>query len=246
MSVSVVIPSKSRPKQSRFLMAAIQSIKHAWSEAEIIVATDKVEVGEFAGVHFIEVEGNQAKAMNVGAGAATGDYLAFLEDDDCWTTWRVTEALAVMDDADFTSSNQLEFDDSGEILRVNDFPTPSGWFMKRKVWEAVGPFNDEFRFHLDNEWLGRLNRTDFRRVHLVEATAPIDPRQAELYRPWLAMVAKAGMHSSLRRTSRERPLIERLVHPQSNMARISTTPAWAEQSMRETHQLVKQFGLMPR
>jgi hypothetical protein len=105
----------------------------------------------------------------------------------------------------------------------------------------------EYRFHLDNEWLGRLSRTDFRRLHLVEATAPITHEDAQNYRPWLASLIKnGGMHSALRRTKSFQPLVERGVHREQNMAKISRDSDYAAQSAEETQRLVKQYGYMPR
>ncbi len=245
--ISVVIPSKARAGQSRFLLDAILSIRPQLSaEDEIIVAVDKLEVQEFSGIKYVQGCGGQAAAMNAGAGASTGAYLTFLEDDDTWRAGRVDAALEVLKGCDFTSSTQLEHSTEG-ILRVNDFPTPSGWFMKRTVWETVGPFNPEYRFHLDNEWLGRLSRTEFRRVHLVENTAPETCDQAALYRPWLASIVKwGGLQSILQRSGRDYPLINRLVHAHSNMTQIWKSQELSEQSMAETKKLQSQYGYMPR
>lgn len=244
--ISVIIPSKHRPGQSRFLLEAILSVRPQLSpEDEIIVAADKLEVQEFSGVRFVEGK-SQADAMNNGAIASTGSCVAFLEDDDTWRPGRVEAALEALKSADFTSSTQLEHSTEG-ILRVNDFPTPSGWFMKRTVWETVGPFNPEYRFHLDNEWLGRLSRTEFRRVHLVENTAPETCDQAALYRPWLASIVKwGGLQSILQRSGRDYPLINRLVHAHSNMTQIWKSQELSEQSMAETKKLQSQYGYMPR
>jgi len=226
-------------------MAAISSIRRQ-SDCEIIVVVDKLEVQEFSGVKFVQGKGGQANACNAGAEAAQGDYLAFLEDDDRWLPLRL-EALEALEEADFTSSTQLEVNIDGDVIRINDFPTPSGWMMRRKVWDEVGPFDPKFRFHLDNEWLGRLSRTDFRRIHLVEATAPETCDEAALYRPWLSTIVKqGGMHSSLRRTHSERPLIERLIHRGSNCGHLGLEPEYQVISQRELKELTDCYGFIPR
>lgn len=244
--ISVIIPSKHRPGQSRFLLEAILSVRPQLSpEDEIIVAADKLEVQEFSGVRFVEGK-SQADAMNNGAIASTGSCVAFLEDDDTWRPGRVEAALEALKSADFTSSTQLEVSTEG-VLRINDFPTPSGWFMRREVWEKVGPLNLEFRFHLDNEWLGRLSKTDFRRVHLVENSAPETYDQASLYRPWLASIVKwGGLQSTLQRSGRDYPLVKRLVHPHSNMAQIGKSQELSERSLAELKKLQTEYGYVPR
>ena len=95
-------------------------------------------------------------------------------------------------DADFASSTQLEVTEQREVIRTVDFATASTWLMKRKTWETVGEFDETYRIHHDNEWLGRLGDSGCRRVHLVEATAPVIPEIVAPMRPWLASVLRFG------------------------------------------------------
>lgn len=76
----------------------------------------------------------------------SADYVAFLEDDDQWHPERTTVALRALANGDFTSTTQLELEESGSITRINDFPTPSGWFMPISSWQRVGPFNEAYRW----------------------------------------------------------------------------------------------------
>ena len=99
---------------------------------------------------------SQASALNSAASVFDHDLIAFLEDDDLWSEQFLEVALPALDQAPFVSSTQLEVDGVGEVICINDFPTPSGWIMRRDVWTAVGPFDESYRFHLDNDWLGRL------------------------------------------------------------------------------------------
>lgn len=226
VKLSVVIPSKTRKRQDFFLERAILSIQ-----------------GPIAIEIKVERDGTQAEAMNRGAESSDGDFLAFLEDDDYWKGGRVDAALEALKEADFCSSTQLEVTNTGEIIRINDFPTPSGWFMKRKVWEVVGPFNTAYRWHLDNDWLGRLRRTDFACVHLVESTAPESGAQC-LYRPFLHQICKQ-MNSRLMRHGSPYPLIERQVHRDSGMALIASTLEYAQQSAEEMGRLKVTYGCAP-
>ena len=199
------------------------------------------------GIHFAESRGHsQAAALNAAAKMVDGDLVAILEDDDQWEPTFLEESTAALENAAFVSSTQLEVTPDGEVLRINDFPTPSGWLMKRATWELVGPFNEAFLWHLDNEWLGRLAEKRVPRVHLVEATAPIDPNLTVQVRPWLAACLRCGGPSvRLRRHQSSLPLIKRLVHAHSGMIAISRSQSLQAESKAEYAALAKRFGYIP-
>jgi glycosyltransferase involved in cell wall biosynthesis len=90
--VSVVIPTRHRPK---LVLRAIHSVlNQTYSEIELIVVVDGPDEATIATVRSIEDPRLQlivnprsltaAGARNVGAAHATGDWLAFLDDDDEW------------------------------------------------------------------------------------------------------------------------------------------------------------------
>jgi hypothetical protein len=120
--------------------------------------------------------------------------------------------LHALQKVDFVSSTQLEVNENGIIESINDFPTPSGWVMKKHVWESVEIFNEQYRWHLDNEWLGRLAKKGNTRAHLVEATAPVVANKM-VRRPWLQnVILLAGANVRLFRHSDLLPLVKRTVH----------------------------------
>lgn len=261
-SLSIMIPSRLEGPQpgSLFLERAVASIRgqalSAPLDIRIVVGVDAgaaippglgAKLGEPLAVRFVESEGrSQAAALNAAMGAADGDYAAILEDDDQWRPDFLPTALQVLRDFDFVSSTQLEVDGRGQILRINDFATPSGWIMRRSVLEAVGPFDPEYRLHLDNDWLGRLGRTGVRRAHLIEATAPADFDMAVQVRPWLANLMRLGRpRVVLARHNSPWPCIVRLVHPGSGMQRVAGDPALQEVSRLEYERLVKIYGDVP-
>src|SRR5262249_42528482 len=85
--------------------------------------------------------------------------------------------------------------------------------MSRGTWQRVAGFSEQHRWHLDNEWLGRLAETGLRRAHLVEATAPLNLETAASIRPWLAKLLVLGSPSiRLQRHTGPAPLVYRLVH----------------------------------
>ena len=220
-SVSIIIPSRKRNSQLKFLETAVASInKQSVAdrlELSIIVGVDKGDmldddVCSMLGVRCVESQfKTQAHALNAASANVDSDYIAFLEDDDQWMPHFLEIALMAIKRADFVSSTQLEHDENNNILRINDYPTPSGWFMRTTTFRKVGDFDTDYIFHLDNEWLGRLNKSGAKRIHLVESTAPNDIDYAQQVRPWLANVLmSANGLCKLARHSSPLPLIKRL------------------------------------
>lgn len=190
---------------------------------------------------------SQAAALNAAAGVFEHDVLAILEDDDSWLPDHLEKSLRALHDRrfDFVSSTQLQVDEQGEISSIFDFPTPSGWVMRRTVWQSVGPFDTSYRYHLDNEWLGRLAAQGFRRGHLVECTAPLDPRWMVM-RPWLHHVlTNGGPHSTLLRHDQPSPLVHRMVHNGSGMSAVASDTAAKATSTQEYERLARTYGRIP-
>ncbi len=250
--VSVVIPSRSQPDQARFLTRSVGSIRAQAPDAgvdfEIIVSVDRGAALPRAegldGVRFIEAGARgQSAALNAGAAVAGGDYLAFLEDDDEWHPAKTVYALRVLGRCDFVSSTQLEVDESGQALRVNDFPTPSGWLMPMDSWHAIGPFDTDYRWHLDNEWLGRLGDSRLRRMHLVEARFL---REALSGRPHLLQCLRAGgPNLQLCGHPLGAPLVRRMVHAHSGMGQIERDESAQAQARAEGGRLIARFQRFP-
>jgi hypothetical protein len=155
-------------------------------------------------------------------------------------------AIRAIELCDFVSSTQAEFDENDELIRVNDFSTPSGWFMPLTTLKKVGEFNENYKFHLDNEWLGRLFELKLKRIHLVESTAPVLKKNAQQVRPWLLNVLNfSGGFCSLERHESPYPLVRRFVHSYSGMAQIATKTEYSEISRKEYENLINRFGAIP-
>jgi hypothetical protein len=255
--ILVVIPSRlERARDGRyFLEKAIASIATQKPARDIAVdvvvgidpgaAVPLLLTGPF--VRFVSApEASQASALNAAASLFDHDLIAFLEDDDLWSEQFLEVALPALDRAPFVSSTQLEVDAAGEVICINDFPTPSGWIMRRDVWTAVGPFDASYRYHLDNDWLGRLGESGFPRLHLVEATAPLHPQVLKTLRPRLhRALAFSGGRTELARHKYALPLVRRLVHLGSGMAHIQTDADSRAASDVEHARLVERFGRIP-
>jgi glycosyltransferase involved in cell wall biosynthesis len=263
-TVSVVIPSLLKPctdpRQSGrlFLEQAVASIRAQTVTDrvtfQIVVGLDEGALAHVPegladrlGVRFVESNSRSiAAALNAAARQCNGEYLAFLEDDDQWHPSFIETALAALADADFASSTQLEMTEQGEVVRTVDFATASTWLMKRRTWDRVGAFDEGYRIHHDNEWLGRLGDSGCRRVHLVEATAPVIPEIVAPVRPWLASVLRFGGASvRLQRHSLPWPLAIRLVHQSSVMQKVEDNSSYLERSKYELGLLQRAFGRVP-
>jgi glycosyltransferase involved in cell wall biosynthesis len=255
-SLSVVIPSRVQPEQANFLRRAVASIRNQSIvdrvRLQILVGVDagttpEPTLADELSIEFVESSSrSQAAALNAAMRRATSDVIAFLEDDDEWQPNYIEAALHQLSSADFVSSTQLEYDEHGVVLRINDFPTPSGWLMKRTTMLSVGVFNESFRFHLDNEWLGRLAQIGAARVHLVESTAVIDDRLVKQVRPWLHFaVALSDRRVRLVRHDSPYPLVKRLVHRNSGMAQIAQSAELSAVSQAEQGRLTALFGRIP-
>src|SRR6185295_3252118 len=226
---------------SLYLSRAIASVRRqaVMSDAEIIVGLSDVPGFTHESINYVVAkEPGQAAALNAAVGVA-GDFdlLAFLEDDDYWEPRKLEYQLeGIKAGYDLVTSNQREVDPEGNFIRVNDFATPSGWLMTRQAWEKVGPFDPAFRWHLDNDWLGRFNRSGLKRLHMVEAGANVNPH------PWLQNV----MQFSKAATTEERePMVVRTINPKGGMAKIQGAPTAARESYEEHRVLIERYGCVP-
>lgn len=255
--IDLVIPSRAQPRQREFLEAALASVRAqtvaGQVEVRCIVGVDQGQplphgLAGSLGLTVAESGGRtQAEALNAAlAQVGNPDFVALLEDDDQWMPRYLEMALQAVAGFDFVSSTQAEVNDAGQLLRVNDFPTPSGWFMPAATLRRVGGFDPTYRWHLDNDWLGRLSATGARRLHLVESTAPIVAELARPVRPWLGRVLDQSRGTCrLGRHPWPEPLVRRLVHAGSGLSRIAADPVLRAASEAEQHRLIARHGHLP-
>lgn len=262
--VSIVIPSRLAPvreenPQALWLERAIESIHRQTvstnAQIEIIVGIDHGTAppeNSFYGQDWIffaitpASENGQAAAINAAAAEAQGEYLAILEDDDRWRPNFLEHGLRAIAEYDFVSSNQLETPPGGKGGHINDFPTPSGWFMGRALWDEIGGMDASYRYHLDNDWLGRLSDAGKRRLHLVEAAAPQEAEELRRKRPLLSnyLNAKPGFNF-LARHDEKTPLVMRTANPQGGMATIHASAEAGLRSREEYARLQAVYGRIP-
>jgi glycosyltransferase involved in cell wall biosynthesis len=272
VKISVIVPSRLAVNPvsehgNLFLDRALMTIRrqsvYAAHDVQLIVGLDAdgpEPPGRFTDVTFVRSDGKgQAKAVNAAAAVATGDVLAFLEDDDYWYprklelqlphlerlySWtqdkegslrRSTEVESSIG-RDLVSCNSREIDEYANFVRVNNFPTPSGWIMKRGLWEKIGGFDESFRWHVDTEWLGRANAAGATRLHLINE-GNLDERK------WLPNIAQYSGVVAL--SDEPEPLVGRLVNPAGGMATIARDPVAQAESRREHERFLQKWGEVP-
>lgn len=253
MKISVITPSRLQMNPNSaagnlWLDLSLMSVRRqtCWGDhdIELLVGTDDADAPKVPdrfrdGVRTISSgtwHCGQAGAVNGCTKLATGDVIAILEDDDTWEPTKLAYQLPLLDDFDFVSSNQREVDeDRSSWIRTNDFPTPSGWIMRRELWEEMGGFDESFKYHVDTQFLGKLNAAGKKRVHVVE-------RNPDWTRPWLQNVAKRSIISE---SAESQPLVVRTVNSEGGMARIQRDPAAMAVSVDEHRRMLDAFGEVP-
>lgn len=262
--LDIVIPSRNRPHQSSFLSGALESIAEQTICSQFdIRAIVAIEPGSQLGnlpqtnfaIHIVEPSiSSQAAALNRALQEVEADFVAFLEDDDQWHPCylelahkALTQPLPEGDMPGFVSSTQMEENTQKLVIRVNDLASPSGWLMYKNTLITVGNFNEEYHWHPDIDWLGRLGQHAIPRIHMVEGTAPFDPNLARQIRPLLGQVLN---HSNNRvRLLRHKewiPLVGRLCHDNSRTAITYSDPNAKAQSQQEVSRLIGNYGYIPR
>jgi glycosyltransferase involved in cell wall biosynthesis len=166
--ISVVIPTRNR---CALLEQAVSSVRNqTWKNIEIIVVDDASNDGTQSylrklasaedGIRVIrnEVPCGGSGARNQGIEAATGGFIAFLDDDDVWMPTKLEEQFAMMAANSGASSVSCGFfieypfgirrnvhvspsRDEQQILRVNHLGGASMCFTAKKVLAAVKGFD---------------------------------------------------------------------------------------------------------
>jgi len=261
--ISVIVPSRlqANPASGRgslYLDRALMSARRQRGgfDLELVVGLDAGAPPlpeRFSDVVVAHAVGaGQAAAVNAAVRASSGDVLAFLEDDDMWEPWKLETQLPYLGPTfDMVTCTQRLIDAegnhvtpidrfTGKPMKFNDFATPSGWVMHRDTWERVGGMNESFRFHVDNDWLGRASEAGVKRVHLIESEAR-----------WRARLGIIARYSVVVETEHAMPIVVRTVNPEGGMQRIARAAALpprdpgrldADQSEAEHVEMMRRFG----
>ena len=181
-SASIIIPTRNRPQSLR---RAVESARAAGNDVEIIVVDDASAdetasvCRSLAGIKYIRLDRNQgtAGARNVGILASSGEFIAFLDDDDLRLPGSLDlqiAKLAATPDAGFVCGAMLladqDYNLTGEIsapspvsgdvfwqLLELDFPVmPLSVVIRKECFLRVGLLNRHLRGIDDLDILVRL------------------------------------------------------------------------------------------
>lgn len=177
---------------------------------------------------------NQAAAVNAAAAAATGDIIAFLEDDDLYFPQRLENALMLLQKYDFVGGTQQAITPNQVPFQIHDYANPTTWVMRHEFWRRVGPMDTTYRFHLDAEWLGRLNASGGLRVHEIESNAPREwHRLATSRQFYMYFYSVIQPGSGVYYTDYAHPLAAKTVHDNSMSDIAEKNPEYKKQSDAE-------------
>jgi glycosyltransferase involved in cell wall biosynthesis len=178
--VTVVVPTYNG---ERYLAGALESVfAQCEPGVELIVVDDgsadrSVAVAErYASVCLRQAHAGPAAARNAGIGAASGELIAFLDQDDEWLTGKLRRQLDHL-----TLHPEVEFVSTGFELAVEqgvELPTwapkpawspPSSWLVRRSVFDRVGPFDPVIGVLPDLDWVARARAAGVRVDRLPDA-----------------------------------------------------------------------------
>lgn len=191
MRFSVIIPSKNRPQ---FLRQAVDSaLAQSHGVAEVLVVDDGVGASRtLAGMPAsVRVLDNRQRgpvmARILGTRAASGEAIAFLDDDDQWTDPAYLAKAA----AAFAQGADLCFGDGTMVFDNGRKPLPysfaaSAWSLerdntilisavsyRRTLHGSLGEFDEALPYYWDWDWYLRVARAGNRLHHLAEPVVAI-------------------------------------------------------------------------
>ncbi len=207
----------------RFLGEALESIgRQSWRAFEIVVVDDgstdaSAEIaGAYPGVHLVrQARAGVAAARNRGVGAAQGELIAFLDQDDRYTPDKLERQAGA-----FQADPALELCFAHQRLFLDGLSTPPSWVrpgwldgplpgllpgtlvVRRRAFDAVGPFAEGEPIASDSDWLMRARRRGLRelllpdvllerRIHAANQSANVAAGHLELLRA-VRRAAKRG------------------------------------------------------
>lgn len=183
--VSVIIPSYDRPDMLEKALASV--LDQTYDDFEVVVVDDGspeplepvVEQFDDDRIEYLRLEENQGAnvARNTGVENSSGDYFAFLDDDDRWEPTKLEEQVRILDsnpNVGFVYTGQRFVDSDGTTIKTK---TPSGSgditryllkggyvggfssvMLRQELVSAAGKPDPELPILQDTEWWLRLSQ----------------------------------------------------------------------------------------
>lgn len=180
--VSTIIPTKDRAHLLARALTSVRRLEGLDLAIEIIVVDNgssdhTAEVARAAGAVLVHAaERGAAAARNAGIKAATGEYLAFLDDDDAWLPGHLRPHLALLDarpDFDAVVGQTVTCDhrlrpqeapwplalpDDGDVFDafLGFYPQVGATVVRRSAIDELGLFDEALLSDEDWDWHLRL------------------------------------------------------------------------------------------
>jgi glycosyltransferase involved in cell wall biosynthesis len=185
--VSVIVPTRDRPAMLHQALTSIRALEGDDITFEILVGDNGTSsqtalvAAEFGAVYLKVAEAGASASRNAGLKAATGEYLAFLDDDDVWMAGHIRPQLAMLDARPGLEAviGQVVYVDK-DLVPFSGEPFPkqgpeegepmlremlSGWFpqigttvARASIREKIGSFDLALLGGQDLDWLLRIAR----------------------------------------------------------------------------------------
>jgi len=175
--VDVLVPSWRRPQQLEQALASIEAVRHARGDQ---LAIEVYVIDEAAGSG-----AGPAAARNLAAAGGSGEFIALLDDDDRWTSTRLSRSIEILQgDSEVALVCGDAETDSGSALVGRVAPPPDGArlshqqlamdcfvcastvTLRRVDWESAGGMDEQLRRAEDYDLWLRLTR-EGRTIHLL-------------------------------------------------------------------------------
>lgn len=184
--ISVVLPTRDRAQTLRQALTSIRALEAEDLTFEILVGDNgddprtKDACEAFGARHLPVPEAGAGAARNAGLEAATGEFIAFLDDDDVWMPNHVRPHLKVFDarpeveavmarvvpvDDELRELGSVwpktvcaEGDESVRTMLSGYYPQIGATIVRHSVRDAVGPFDTALLGDQDWDWQLRVAR----------------------------------------------------------------------------------------
>ena len=175
--ISVIIPTRNRPDYLAEAAASVLAQSHA--KLELIIVNDgstPVILPSDRRIHVLESgQRGAVPARNLGVGAARGEVIAWLDDDDVWTDteFLATAAATLSSPADFIFADgtlvypdgktRHSFAKDADALSLTKDNTIliSAVCYRKSLHDELGFFDESLPYYWDWDWYLRVARNGF-------------------------------------------------------------------------------------